>query len=499
MTRIEQRIEATSQSASGQTPPAFSHTSRAIAGLEMWERFSYYGMQAIVVYYLYWSATEGGLGLDRGAATAWMGAYGALVYVMTIAGGWIADRIAGAETTLLTGASIVMLGHIMLSTASGVHGVAVGLVSIACGSGLLKSCAVTILGRVYAHAPAIRDTAFQYFYLGINIGAFFGPIIVAALHARYGFAAGFGAAAILMAIGLIHYLLIRRRFLTELSPQTQAEITSPLRPIHRRHTYLIILGSALLIALLFWLLNQGILTAGRAATVLLIGSLSAAAIMLATCLHTLDRRDPQRLQVWQFIPVFFASTAFWSVLNQTYGVLAVFSDVRLNRSMFGYEISPSFTQAINPLFILLLTFPMSYLWAHLNREVSSMTKMAVGVMISGLGLLVLAPFAGAGPNEVPFLALVVTVGIITTGELLVGPIGMSTTTALAPSGFGGRFSALYFLTMSAGTATAGVISQYYDPTDSTRELLYFTCCSGIVLAIGTMLLICSRRLTAATS
>ncbi|MBN9643576.1 peptide MFS transporter [Corynebacterium mendelii] len=478
MTVIEHRSGARADS------PRKVVATAAVAGIEMWERFSFYGMQAICLYYLYWETTRGGLGIDRTTATALMGAYGAFVYLMTLAGGWTADRISGPEKTLLGGALVLVAGHAVLSLVAGVAGITAGLLCVGLGSGFLKASAVTVLGAAHRGDAGQRDAAFQVFYLGINIGALAGPLLVGFLQVTYGFRAGFAAAAILMVMGVANYLLLRSRYLAELGGELSREITRPRAPLSPRGRMVaaacVPAGAAAVAAAV----ATGVVTPANSATVLLVVTLVAAvtALVLVTRDPDLDAAD--KANTTAFIPVLIASTAFWSVLNQTYGVLAVYSDVRLDRDFFGLTVPASWTQSLNPFYILLLSVPMAMVWGRLGDRVPSAAKMAVGVMISGGGLLVLLPFTGGQGQSVPFAALALAVLVITIGELLVGPVGMSTATALAPEKYATRFSALYFLTMAAGTAAAGVISRFYDPTDAAAERGYFLACGLTVIAIG---------------
>src|ERR1700760_4031722 len=177
-------------------------------GVELWERFSFYGMLTILGYYLYYTVTDGGLALPKATATGIVGAYGGLVYLSTVLGGWIADRLLGMERTVLYGGVVVMLGHIALAILPGLTGVAVGLVLVALGSGALKANASSLLGTLYEKGDARCDGGFTLFYLGINLGPFIGPLITGLLQTRAGFHFGFGAAAVGMALGLAQYVRV---------------------------------------------------------------------------------------------------------------------------------------------------------------------------------------------------------------------------------------------------------------------------------------------------
>jgi len=205
--------------------------------VEMWERFSFYGMQGILLIYLYYSITDGGLGLDRVASTSIVGAYGGLVYLSTILGAWLADRIIGAEKTLFYAAALVMCGHIALSLIPGITGVGVGLVLIAFGSGGVKANATSLVGTLYSADDPRRDAGFSIYYFGINLGAFLGPLLTGLLQTNAGFHWGFGLAAVGMAIGLTIYAIGRKNL-----PESSHHIPNPL-PADKR---LLVIGAAVL-------------------------------------------------------------------------------------------------------------------------------------------------------------------------------------------------------------------------------------------------------------
>lgn len=249
MTQLEHRSRQPSFKGEPTASTAHRHrhplATASLISIEAWERFSFYGMQAILVFFLYYSTTEGGIGLDKAQATALMGAYGAFLYLSTFIGGWLGDNVLGPERTLLTGAGLLVAGHGAMSFATHIPTLAVGLCLIAIGSGSLKTAAITILGAVYEQRAQVqgglhpttgdridtdRDTGFQFFYLGINIVAVAGPLLTGYLSTRYSFHVGFAAAAILMIIGVGIYLGLRRRMLAELSATTLRRISMPARP-----------------------------------------------------------------------------------------------------------------------------------------------------------------------------------------------------------------------------------------------------------------------------
>ena len=457
----------------------------ATVSIEMWERFSFYGMQAILAYYLYYATTDGGLGLERAQATTLLGAYGASVYLCTLAGGWIGDRLIGTERTLLTGCIALMVGHLSLSTLSGGAGTTFGLALIAIGSGFVKTAAITILGHAYPTDDPRRDAGFQLFYLGINIGAVLGPLLTGWLSTKYTFHTGFLAAAGLMGIGLITYLALRRRYLTALSPDTATALTAPTNPISFGRAAITISVVIAGIVGLGVLVRVGTIPLASLATILLVLTLSAAVVLYVSMFRSRQVTASERRQLLRYIPIFVASCTFWSILNQTYGVFAVYSDIRLDRTIGTFTIPAAWTQSLNPLYILALSVPIAWAWAKIgDRAPSAPVKMGCGVMLTGAGMLVLLPFTGGGESSTPFLALALCVLIVSLGELLVGPVGMSATTAHAPGTYRTRFSALYFLTMAIGTSTAGTLSGFYHPESGSAEFTYFVCCGLAAVIIG---------------
>lgn len=419
-----------------------------------------------------------------------MGAYGALVYLCTVAGGWLADRVLGAERTLLGGTLLLVAGHASLSAVPGGTGVALGMVLVAVGSGSLKTAAITVLGHVFGQdEQGRRDAGFQFFYLGINVGALLGPLLTGWLAQHRGYPAGFGAAAALMVIGLLGYLALRGRYLAQLGAERRHVVTRPGNPAPPGDVIRMALTAAAVLAVLLGAVVSRLINLADLATILLAVTMTLVVALFWQMLRSARVSTPERTRVKTFIPLFIASSGFWSILNQTYGVLAVYSDVRLDRGIGNWVMPAAWTQSFNPAYILLLSAPMALLWRRLGNRVDSASKMSVGVVISGFGMLVLLPFAGGGEASTPVLALAAAVLVITTGELLVGPVGMAATAAHAPAAYRARFSSLYFLSMALGTALAGVLSRFYDPLDAATETRYFLACGAgaIIVGLGSLL------------
>ena len=473
---------ASSTASDGDQDTRFFGQPKALAnvfGVEMWERFSFYGMQGILAIYLYYSATQGGLGLDQGTALSIVGAYGGAVYLSTILGAWVADRILGAERVLFVSAIVIMCGHIALALLPGFWGVGVGLVLVAIGSGGLKATATSVVGTLYSADDPRRDAGFALFYLGINLGAFAGPLLTGLLQSTLGFHWGFGLAAVGMALGLVQYSFGRKNL-----PDAAREVPNPLP----KERYPMVIGVALVgIAAIVVLVLTGVIRADNLGVMVIIAVIVAAVAYFAVILTSKRVTSDERSRVWGFLPLFITSVAFWSLYQQQFTVLTVYSDQRLDRNLFGWEMPVSWVNSINPILIILLSGVFAAIWAKLgSRQPSTPVKFGLATMVMGAAFLMFLPFAGGGPNSTPLLAIVGILFVFTVAELLLSPVGLSVTTKLAPDAFHTQMVALFFLSVALGTAIAGQLASLYNPDD---EVPYFTTLGLIAIAIGVLLLV----------
>lgn len=443
-------------------------------GVELWERFSFYGMLTILGYYLYYSVTEGGLGLEQSTATGIVGAYGGLVYLSTVLGGWVADRLLGMERTVFYGGVVVMAGHIALAVLPGLSGVGVGLVLVALGSGALKANASSLLGTLYAKGDARADGGFTLFYLGINLGAFVGPLLTGLLQTQVGFHWGFGAAAVGMALGLAQYVFFRRNL-----GEHGRDVPNPLPRSAIGKTVAVLAAGAVVVVvvlLLGWvtLSNLSQVTTG----VIVVASIAYFAILLTNARVTAE----ERTRVRAFIPLFIANAVFWSLFQQIFTVLAVYSDERMNWSLFGWTAPSSWIGSIEPVWIIVLSPVFAIMWTKLgNRAPTTPRKFSYGVIGMGLAFLCFVPLAGTEGKSVPVLAVMAILGVFAVSELLLSPIGLSVTTKLAPEAFRAQMMALYFFSVGIGTSMSGVLAGYYDPS---REFAYFGILGVVAVVVG---------------
>ncbi|MBW4720492.1 peptide MFS transporter [Saccharothrix obliqua] len=457
----------------------FGHP-RALAnlfGVEMWERFSFYGMQGILTIYLYYSAADGGLGLPEATAAGIVGAYGGLVYLSTIIGAWLADRVLGSERVLFFSAVLIMFGHVALALLPGFLGVGVGLCAVALGSGGLKANATSIVGALYEEGDDRRDAGFSLFYMGVNIGAFVGPLLTGLAQSELGFHYGFGLAAIGMAAGLVQYSFGRKRL--------PAEVGVVPNPLPRGRRPLVLGAAVVAVVLVVVLVLLDVIRPDNLANVTIVVVLVAAVAYFAVILASRRITAVERKRVLAFVPMFLASFVFFALFQQQFTVVAIYVDQRLDRSIFGWVMPVSWANSINPVFVILLAGAFAALWTRLgSRQPSSPAKFVLGTVLMGVAFLLFLPMAGGGRNSTPLLMLVLVLFVFSIAELMLSPVGLSLSTKLAPKAFHTQMVALNFLSISLGTATAGALAKFYSVD---RETPYFAVIGGVAIGFGLLL------------
>jgi POT family proton-dependent oligopeptide transporter len=449
--------------------------------VELWERFSFYGMQGILIYYLYYSVADGGLGLSEASAVSIVGAYGGTVYLSTVLGAWIADRVLGSERTLFYSAVLVMLGHIALAVIPGLSGVGVGLILVAVGSGGLKANATSLVGDLYSEGDERRDAGFSIYYMGINIGAFIGPLLTGWAEKNWGFHVGFALAAVGMAIGLIQYTL-GRKHLGNIG-------AAPSNPLPHSLLWKYGVAAAVSVAALVVLCLVGLITTDNLSDVVVGLTIAAAVGYFALILSSRHITSTERSRVVAFIPMFLASAAFWSLFQQQFTVVPIYADQFLDRNLFGWDFPPSWVQSINPVFIIIFSGVFAAMWTKLGpRQPSSPLKFAIGTGLMGVAFLVFLPFADGQPNGTPLLALVFILLLFTFAELFLSPVGLSLSTKLAPKAFHTQMVALFFLSVALGSSMAGTLAKYYD-TDNQAP--YFMWIGLASIGVGVLMVVLS--------
>lgn len=452
-------------------------------GVEMWERFSFYGMQAILVFYMYYSITDHGLGMPEAVATSIVGAYGGLVYMAALVAALVADRMLGSERTLFYSAILVMLGHISLALIPGTTGLAIGLVCIALGSGGVKTNAQVVLGDLYPRDDPRRDAGFSIFYMGVNIGALFGPLVTTWLWGWKGFHWGFGIAAIGMAAGLIQYILMRK----DTIGAAGHEVPNPLPKSHYAMwvaVAVIIIGAAAL------LIGGGLIPLDQLSNITTAIALIAAVILWCQMYFSPLTQAHEKSRLLGFIPMFISGVLFFGIFQQQFTVLAIYSDVRLDRTFYGVEIPPSLVQSFNPLFIIIFAGVFAAMWTKLgDRQWSTPVKFGVANIVIGISLFFFLPFSGGAANSTPMFAIVWILFLFTMGELLLSPVGNALATKLAPEAYPSRMMAVWLMAVAMGTSLAGSLAGYYNPEVKSAENTFFITLGVAAIILGALMLL----------
>jgi POT family proton-dependent oligopeptide transporter len=426
----------------------------------MWERFSFYGMQGILLIYLYYSASQGGLGISTAVATGIVGAYGGAVYLSTILGAWISDRVIGPERTLFYSAIVVMFGHISLSLIPGLGGVGVGLVLVALGSGGVKANATALVGSLYAEDDDRRDAGFSIFYMGINLGATLGPLVTGFLRDRAGYHYGFGAAGVGMLAGVITYRLRSPSTLGTIGMQATGT------PEQKRTVKLVVATFAAAVIAVIALATTGVITINAKAVAhnMVYLEVGMAAIYFAYLFLFAKLTSDEMKRV-----VFAA--IFWSGFEQAPSSLNLFAKDFTNRNLFGFEVPFEWLQVVNSFFVVALAPVFAWVWMTLAARgivPSSPSKFSAGLFFAGLGFLIMvapvrAVVASGGALKVSMLWLTASYILQTIGELSLSPVGLSSMTKLAPPKFGGQMMGVWFLAASLGNLIAGIVGGDVDP------------------------------------
>lgn len=449
--------------------------------IELWERFSFYGMQGILLIYLYYTADKGGLGVDKSVAGGIVGAYGGSVYLSTILGAWLADRVWGAEKTLFVSGIVVMLGHIVLALVPGLYGLLAGLVLIALGSGGVKSSASSMVGSLYEepHLRPLRDAGFSIFYISINVGGFLGPLLTGLLQTEMGFHYGFGAAAIGMAFGLWRYSSGRR-----LLPHTPAP-----HPLPAGQAKKVAAGMVLVVALLVGLIASGVLRLENFSTFLLTAVVAAVAVYFLRLLCSSDVGRDNKRHIAAYIPLFLTICMFWAVWFQVYTVATVYFDETVDRVIGGFTVPVSWKDSIQSMWVVLFSGVMAALWTKMGRrQPKTPMKFALAMLVTGASYLCFVPFIRSGePMPIAVFALVLLA--ITVGELMLSPISLSFATKIAPPAFKTQMVALNFLALSIGFTLGGVLFQDFHRADAPLDFYWLLFAIGAVTGVLMMVLV----------
>lgn len=458
---------------------------------EFWERFSYYGMRAILVYYMYYEVSKGGLGMDETTALAIASIYGSLVYMSGIIGGWFADRLLGTSRSVFYGGILIMIGHILLAMPGNIALFFASMIAIVLGTGLLKPNVSSMVGELYVEKDTRRDAGFSIFVMGINLGGFLAPLIVGTVGLDYNFHLGFGIAAVGMLLGLIVFVVTKKTSLG----LAGTVIANPLKGDERKKVFTRFgIAAVVLAVLLAVTIPTGLLTIST-----FIGTVGVLGFLIPTMYFIFMYRSPkttadERSRIIAYIPLFLASVMFWAIQEQGATILARFADQRTQLEFLGFNLSPAWFQSLNPLFIVLFAPIFAWLWVKLgDRQPSIPKKFSLGLLFAGLSFLIIllpAMLGGSGALVSP-LWLVLSYLIVVFGELCLSPVGLSATTKLAPAAFSAQTMSLWFLSNAAAQALNAQLVKFYS---EDSEMLYFGTIGGASIALALLLFLLAPKI-----
>lgn len=450
---------------------------------EFWERFSYYGMRALLVFYLIDHVSNGGLGFDQATGASIMSIYGSLVYMSSVIGGFIADRLLGSRRTVFWGGVLIMLGHIVLSTPFGEGALYGSIALITLGTGLLKPNVSEMVGTLYTEDDIRRDSGFTIFVMGINAGSLLAPYVVGSIGQQVNYHLGFSLAAIGMFFGLIQYWR-GGKYLSESSLRPGDPITKAERGSLTRKLIAIVVAVLVILGLMMVSNNFNV------TNVILAFSILGVLLPIGYFIMMLSSKKVtkvERSRVWAYVPLFIASVLFWSIEEQGSVVLALFAKQQTQLDLGFIHLLPSWFQSLNPAFIILYGPIFAWFWIKLGkRQPSTAAKFAYGLGFAGASFLVmLIPISIFGVHaRVNALWLVLSWAVVEIGEMLISPVGLSATTKLAPKAFQSQMMSMWFLGDAAAQAINAQIVRLYTPAN---EMMYFAVIGLITVVFGVLL------------
>ncbi|GAB3040889.1 MULTISPECIES: peptide MFS transporter [Oleiagrimonas] len=465
---------------------------------EMWERLSFYGMRALLVLFMVAATSTGGMGLDDKTATAIYGLYTAAVYLTSLPGGWIADRLIGQQRSIWYGGLIIALGHFTLAIPS--RGTFfLGLVFIVLGTGLLKPNASALVGELYPEGGSRRDAGFSLYYMGINLGGFLGPLICGYLGQKINWHYGFVAAGVGMVFGLIQYRLTLRN-LGGAGTHALPAYDDPAR----QHRFLKRSWSALWIGVAVIVVVVGLGYSGAVVyapvplalwsgiVILLLGLGFLLWLFFFGRLSAVEKKRLAALTI-----LFLVQALFWAGYEQAGSNFNLFAERYTDLHVFGYAFPASWFQSENSLLILLLAPFFAWFWVWLGRrklDPSTPMKFALGMVFIGIGFLVMMGAAWivvAGHKALP-MWLTLTYLLHTIGELCLSPVGLSATTKLSPKRYASRLMGTWFLFMALGELLAGLIAGRFSAHDVGEMPRIYLTIAAISIGVGVVLALFSR-------
>jgi POT family proton-dependent oligopeptide transporter len=448
-------------------------------------------MRAILVFYLYDTVANGGLALSQQDSLVVMSVFGSLVYLASIAGGWLADRVFGAYRSIYYGGIAIAAGHLVLGLPLRVPGTVLAMLLIIVGTGLLKPNVSVMVGALYAKGDPKRQAGFSLLYLAINIGSLLSPLIVGGVNRAAGYNVAFTIPAAFMALGLFVYVGLSKRTLTGIGRLP----TDPLNPadVGKVRNWLVAAGVAVLAG------AAGLTYLHSREIVAISDSIPFACALVAVVIFVFIFQDKrvaavERQRMVAYIPMFIAATMFFAISEQQSSTLAVVAKQHVDPHLGGLTLEPAWFSSVNPLGIALLSPVFAVLWTKLGgRQPSVMTKMAWGLALAGAGFILLSGgvLADRGAGLLNPLWLVGSLLIVTVGELLLSPTGLAATTLVAPQAHLSKVMGLWFLSSALGQAINTLTVQVFDPD---RPEVFFLVYAAVAIGFAAAMVVARRPL-----
>jgi proton-dependent oligopeptide transporter, POT family len=477
---------------------------------EMWERFSYYGLRPLLVLFMSAAIHEGGFGFERTQASSIVGIYAASVYLASLPGGWVADRLLGLRRAIFWGAVLISLGHLSIGISSFALSKVpffLGLVLIVLGTGLLKPNISAIVGDLYPEGGARRDAGFSIFYMGINTGAFFGQLVTGVLGEWYGWHWGFGAAGVGMLFGLFWFSTFARRTLGNIGMAPTRHPDPTIQAKQERNGKLTLFTGLGVLVMVIILAATGAITidpqvVGSYMLYVLVG-LAVVFFAYIFAAGGLTIEEKKRCAV--IFVLFLFAAAFWGAFEQAPTSLNLFASDFTDRNILGFEVPVLWFQSINSAFIILFAPVFAALWVGMARRgisLSDPAKFTAALVLAGIGFAIMvlpanAIVASGGVLKVSAWWLTISYLFQTLGELALSPVGLSSMTKLSPRKYVGQMMGIWFLAASVGNLIAGLVGGHVDPEklEQTPALFTWTAVAlfGSALILG-LLIIPIRRM-----
>lgn len=469
---------------------------------EMWERFSYYGMRALLLLFMVASVDKGGMGLETKTAGAIYGLYTMLVYLLSLPGGWLADKLFGLRNAVFYGGCIIAAGHIVLAISSD-ETFFLGLLLIVIGTGLLKPNVSSLVGHLYPpDQSARRDAGFSIFYMGINLGAFTAPFVTGYLGEQVNWHLGFAAAGLGMIAGVIQYK-VTERYLGSVGAAPADREGAPGRANIRKGLWTFVVLLVAFVALLM-------------ARVIVLDPVEIAqawGVVIITCVvlyfgyilffEKLTGDEKRKLSV--ILILFFFSATFWAGYEQQGSSLNLFAKNYTDRLIFGWEMPAAWFQSAPPIFVVIFSLVFAWLWVWLskrNQDPSTPVKFSLGLlfMAAGFGVMLWASWnvvadGLVGPEAGPGW-LVLTYLLHTFGEICLYPVGLSAVTKLSPNRLSGQMMGIWFTSLAFGNLMAGLFAGEFDEARIAGEpellLDFFQAVVVVTAGAGLLILLLSK-------